>query len=395
MNYLYFKIKIITKNYRHKNDEMIKYYYGDDNMKKKFLTKLKIWLCIIIAILVIICVFVIINYNNDPIAFQNQVNSWAEQIESYVNGINNNKKSEPAIVLPEKEDLSNARKYFYFEQLSDTAKVIYVTIENNVDKLLNGEDNIPLPSSLNDFAQKNGKEKVAEEFQNAWDAFITDKCEYFYLDSSKVCLISKITTKATSEKYEFFIGKGDNKTYFIDEFKTKEQVEKAIEEISEVEEKILKNATGTNYDKMLYVHDWIIENAEYEAEHGENTANIYGCLVDEKALCEGYARTFKYLLDKLNIPCILVSGDAVDESGKTERHAWNYVFINNNWYAIDATWDDPIIIGNGSIKNNKKYKYKYFLKGKKTMDEDHTPLGRITKGGITFEYPELCLDDFE
>lgn len=364
-------------------------------MKKKFLTKLKIWLCIIIVILVIVSTFVIIQYNSDPMAFQNQVNDWSKQIESYINKMNGNKKSEHTITLPEKEELSGARKYFYFEQLSDTAKIIYVTIENNVDKLLNGEDNIPLPSSLDDFAQKNGKEKVAEEFQNAWDAFIKDKCEYFYIDSSKVCLVSKITTKATTSSYEFFIGKGDNKTYFIDEFTTKEQVEKAIKEISDAEEKILKNATGTNYDKILYIHDWIIENTEYEAGHADNTANIYGCLIEGEALCEGYARTYKYLLDKLNIPCILVSGDAVDENGKTERHAWNYVFINNNWYAIDSTWDDPIIIGNGSVKNNKKYKYRYFLKGKKTMELDHTTSGRMTKGGITFEYPDLCLDDFE
>lgn len=363
-------------------------------MKKKFLTKFKIWLCIIIVILVIVSTFVIIKYNSNPIAFQNQVNDWSKQIESYIKKMNGNKKSEATIILPEKEELSSARKYFYFEQLTDTAKIIYITIENNVDKLLNGEDNIPLPSSLDDFAHKNGKEKVAEEFQNAWDAFITDKCEYFYLDSSKVCLVSKITTKATSESYEFFIGKGDNKTYFKDEFKTKEQVEKAIEEISDVEEKILKNATGTNYDKILYIHDWIIENTEYEADHVDNTANIYGCLVEGKALCEGYARTYKYLLDKLNIPCILVSGEAVDEKGKSEKHAWNYVFINNNWYAIDPTWDDPIIIGNGSIKNNKKYKYKFFLKGKKTMESDHATSGRITKGGIIFEYPELCLDDY-
>lgn len=363
-------------------------------MKKKFLTKLKIWLCIILVILIVACIYVTIEYNNDPVGFQAKLEDWAKQIEVRVNKLNGKSSTEQAIVLPEKEELSGARKYYYFEQLSDTAKVIYVTIENNADKLLNGEDNIPLPSSLNDFAQKNGKEKVAEEFQSAWDAFITDKCEYFYLDSSKVCLVSKITTKATSSNYEFYIGKGDNKTYFIEEFKTKQDVEEAIKEIEDVEKEILKNATGTNYDKMLYVHDWIIGNTEYEAEHGENTANIYGCLVEGKALCEGYARTFKYLLDKLNIPCILVSGDAVDENGKTERHAWNYVFINNNWYAVDPTWDDPIIIGNSNLKNNKKYKYKYFLKGKELMEKDHTTSGRITKGGKTFEYPDLCLNDF-
>ena len=241
--------------------------------------------------------------------------------------------------------------------------------------------------------ENNNAEKVAKEFQNAWDAFITDKCEYFYIDSSKVCLVSKITTKAGVSNYEFFFGKGDNETYFIDEFNSKEEIEEALEEIEEVEKEILSKASGNNYEKMLYIHDWIIENTEYESRKIQNTSNIYGCLVNNKALCEGYARTFKYLLEKLDIPCILVSGTASNESGKTERHAWNYVFINNNWYAVDSTWDDPIIIGSGRVTNNLKYKY--FLKGNKTMKKDHTTSGKITKDGFEFIYPILSDEDLK
>lgn len=96
-------------------------------------------------------------------------------------------------------------------------------------------------------------------------------------------------------------------------------------------------------------------------------------------------------MDELNIPCILVSGDAVDENGKKERHAWNYVYISNNWYAIDTTWDDPIIIGNGWF--NEKIKYKYFLKGSTAINKDHKTIGQITKEGKEFDYPELSSND--
>ncbi|MDO4975117.1 MAG: transglutaminase domain-containing protein, partial [Alphaproteobacteria bacterium] len=98
---------------------------------------------------------------------------------------------------------------------------------------------------------------------------------------------------------------------------------------------------------------------------------------NKNVVCEGYARTFKYLMDELEIPCVLVSGIAVDEDGKSERHAWNYVYLKNDWYAIDVTWDDPIIIGNGRVDSN--IKYKYFLKGSNTMNKDHTSSGQITK----------------
>ena len=349
-----------------------------------------IFLIIIIALVITMCVL----YAMDPVKLQNNLNELVANLQNYVYEINGSSvPSDENLQLPEKEELTEAQNYFYYQQLSETAKKIYVTIENNIDNLKNGVDNIPLPSSLNNVAKstENGKELIAKEFQNAWDAFITDKSEYFYLDSSKVCLVSKITTKGSNTNYEFFIGKGENSTYFIDEYKTREEVEVAIQEIENAKEEILNNATGSNYDKILYVHNWIINNNEYNTTQNSNISDIYGSLVNKSAICEGYARAYKYLLDELNIPCILVSGTAIDENGNSERHAWNYVFINNNWYAVDTTWDDPIIIGNGIITEN--IKYKYFLKGKETMEIDHITNGQVTKDGFKFSYPELAEED--
>lgn len=348
------------------------------------------FLSILIIILLIIIISMLLLYSINPSKIKESITNLTEEIQEYINELNSNKSVEDNLVFPEEEKLTEAQKYYYYQQLSDTAKKIYVTIENNIEKLKNGEDNIPLPASLNDIAKsnENGKELIAVEFQNAWDAFITDKSEFFYLDSSKVCLVSKITTRGSSTNYEFFISKGENENYFINEFNSKEKVEIAINKIQNTKSEILKNANGNNYDKMLYIHDWIVDNTKYDTSNGANTSNIYGCLVNNLAICEGYARTYKYLLDELNIPCILISGTAIDENGNTERHAWNYVYIKNNWYAVDTTWDDPIIIGNGKLTD--RIKYKYFLKGKKFIDKDHTTVGQITKNGFKFSYPELA-----
>ena len=297
------------------------------------------------------------------------------------------------LVFPDEEKLTEAQKYYYYQQLDEPAKKIYLSIENNIDNLKEGKDNIPLPASLNDDAKTNGKEYIAEQFQNAWDAFISDKSEHFYLDSGKVCLVTKMTTKGSNTNYEFAIGKGDNENYFIDAFSSKENVEYAIKKVNLVKNEILKDATGNNYEKMKYVHDWLIDNVQYDTTNSKNTSDIYGCLVNKKVVCEGYARAFKYLMDELNIPCILISGKAVDENGKVERHAWNYVYIKNNWYAIDTTWDDPIIIGNGKIDSG--IRYKYFLKGSNTVEKNHTPIGEITKNGMIFKYPELSKEDIK
>lgn len=350
---------------------------------------------IIIIVLLAISITLIVLYSMNPAKLQETINFATERMQVYIDDLNGKKVQDDNLEFPEEEKLTEAQKYYYYQQLSENGKKIYLTIEKNIEKIKNGEDNIPLPPSLNEFAKSNGngKEVIADEFQNAWDAFITDRSEYFYIDSSKVCLITKMTTRGSNTSYEFFIGKGENKNYYIDEFKSKEEVDSAIKEIKLAKEEILKNATGNNYEKMKYIHDWLVDNVKYDTVNGDNAANIYGCLVNKSVVCEGYARAYKYLLDELNIPCILVSGIAVDENGNSERHAWNYVYIKNNWYAVDVTWDDPIIIGKGKV--NEDIRYKYFLKGKETIGKDHTTSGQVTKNGFDFEYPDLSYEDIK
>ena len=97
-------------------------------------------------------------------------------------------------------------------------------------------------------------------------------------------------------------------------------------------------------------------------------------------------------MDALNIPCIIVPGLATNSEGNTENHAWNYVQINNIWYAVDCTWDDPILIGPGFLTNSSKYKY--FLKGETEMNKTHIPKGQLTENGKIFEFPVLSQTNY-
>ena len=350
---------------------------------------------ILIILLIATIITIIVLSNMNPAKVKETMNMLAQKIQLATDNIQGafgeKTVKEDNLVFPDEEDLTEAQKYYYYQQLSETGKKIYLTIEKSMESLKNAEDNIPLPPSLNDDSKKNGKEYIAKEFQNAWDAFITDRSEYFYIDSSKVCLVTKMTTKGSNTSYEFFISKGENENYFTNEFNSKAEVENAIAEVEKMKAEVLEGATGNNYERIKYVHDWIVNNVKYDTVNSDNISNIYGCLVKRSVVCEGYARTFKYLLDELNVPCVLVSGVAIDDDGNSERHAWNYVYINNSWYAIDTTWDDPIIIGNGRIDDS--IKYKYFLKGSVTMNKDHTTIGQITKNGLEFKYPGLNVDD--
>lgn len=80
----------------------------------------------------------------------------------------------------------------------------------------------------------------------------------------------------------------------------------------------------------------------------------------ESPVCEGYARAMKVLCDAMDIPCILMSGMAAAYPFDTPtQHMWNYVQMEDGkWYAIDATWDDPIVEGtNKAISGSETHKW--------------------------------------
>ena len=119
----------------------------------------------------------------------------------------------------------------------------------------------------------------------------------------------------------------------------------------------------------------------------KDTRNIYGALKNKVIVCEGYARLFKYILDKMQIPCVIVTGEATNSTGKTELHAWNYVMLEEKWYAVDVTWDDPLI-ENGRTLNNEN-RYQYFLKGANEFFKDHKENGKFVENSIEFKFPTL------
>ena len=291
-------------------------------------------------------------------------------------------------------DNVKVNKYFY-NQLEEPSKTIYKTFTQNKENMKTGTYKIELGTLFSDILkQENGQEELGKFYQSAIEAYTYDNPDVFYLNPKKMYLNIETTTRGKNVTYNVFINNGNEANYLIDEFNSKEQVDNAIVEIENIKNQIISNRTGNVYEDMKMVHDYLVDNISYDSSISKpNIYNIYGALVNKECVCEGYARAYKYILDELNIPCILVIGTATNGEGNTENHAWNYVKLNNSWYAVDTTWDDPIIIGGGIL--NKKSKYRYFLKGKETMDQDHITSGQFTENGKEFAYPNLSETDFE
>jgi len=99
----------------------------------------------------------------------------------------------------------------------------------------------------------------------------------------------------------------------------------------------------SDYDKIKAIHDYIVSTAEYDYENVEKDTipdidyTAKGILENHIGVCMGYSEAFQLLMDELDIECYTVSGIA-----NNEKHSWNVVNIDGEYYHVDCTFDDPI-----------------------------------------------------
>ena len=289
----------------------------------------------------------------------------------------------------------NTNNKYYYNQLGYNAKLIYTALENNIDNLKKDNFKINFSTKFNDLLNKqNGKSVLDKSFQAALDAFFYDHPELFYIDLTKITLYTKYTTIGSKTTYTVSLAPQNNKNYLSDSFSSESQVDNAINQIEQIRNSIVSRVNGNNYNKALIVHDTLVDMLEYnQNDSNSNTHNIYGAFVNRSVVCEGYAKSFKYIMDSLNIPCILVGGVATNNTSTTESHMWNYIQLDGNWYGVDVTWDDPVIIG-GSSKKSSRVRRDYFCKGASSF-KLHKADGKISQNGETFSIPTLSSKDYK
>ena len=280
---------------------------------------------------------------------------------------------------------------FYYNQLDEYGKIIYDKLYKNLDKLKTGTYTADFDTTFDELLhQEDGSDILNNSFQLAINALTFDNPELFYIDITKINLITMVTTRTFSTTYRISIG-GNGKNYLSEDFSNLTQVNSEINNIKNITNDILSQTGDDTVENLKIVHDYLRDTIEYDVDAGKNVYNIYGALVNKKAVCEGYARAYKLILDELDIPCIIACGMAKNSAGKIESHAWNYVQVDGNWYAIDVTWDDPVITGTGIL--NEEYKYRYFLVGADEFFKDHFEDGNIA-AEFKFKYPELMKTNY-
>lgn len=283
---------------------------------------------------------------------------------------------------------------YYYKQLSENAKKIYDELKKHKEDMKSGTYEIDFGTEFNSVLSiDGGEETLNEEYQSAWNAFSYDNVDLYYLDISKISMIIEARTIGATTTYYVKIGPGDYGSYLSSTFANRQEIDDAEAYIQDIRSQVMSIlGPYNNAMKIKVVNEWMIDNLSYEDREGNNNKyNLYGAIVETKVVCEGYARMFKYIMDGLDIPCILVSGTATNSDGETELHAWNYVELNGQWYAIDVTWNDPVVIGGGEPTESQQSRY--LLKGRSFL-ENHEEDGMISENSMEFTYPTLNNADY-
>ncbi len=138
--------------------------------------------------------------------------------------------------------------------------------------------------------------------------------------------------------------------------------------------KSLNLSKATDYEKVKAIHDYIINLASYDMTYQRSTA--YDILINKSAVCEGYALAAYRLFTDAGLETRIITGD-----GDGERHAWNIVKVNGEWYNIDLTWDDPV-----SSSGKQILRYTYFLKNERDFKLHNSDVEFKTKEFLS-NYP--------
>lgn len=358
-------------------------------------------LLILIVLLLGVYIYKVIQSNKQQIkvGYEQGVNVVQQLQDEYINVEKlATTENQNTMVVPIDENYKNSEEYdfayvknnkYYYNQLDDTAKLMYDAIESNLSNMMSGNYEIKLSNQVASVLYENdGEKQLNTSFQSAWDALMLDRVDTFFIDVTKINLKMRKTTYGKKVTYALSIAPADSNGYLANGLESREKVHSILNEIKETRDSIVKSLSGIDYNKIMHAHDWIINNLDYEQNiTNNNVYNLYGALIEKSAVCEGYAEALKYILDEADIPCVLVSGTATNSEGKTERHEWNYVQLYGKWYAIDSTWDDPVIKGSGYVPDS--IKHRYFLVGSNEMNKNHFPNGQMTESGQEFVYPTI------
>lgn len=151
------------------------------------------------------------------------------------------------------------------------------------------------------------------------------------------------------------------------------QAQRVQEKVKQIAQQMPDN--WSDYQKVRYVNEYIVRHTAYQLKTTESPYTPYSILFNQEGVCEGYALTAYLLLQAADVEIRYISGKAGGG-----LHAWNMVKLENQWYHLDTTWNDPLPDRPNEVREN------YLLVSDATLRKDHT--------WNTGKYPQTARQDY-
>jgi transglutaminase/protease-like cytokinesis protein 3 len=210
----------------------------------------------------------------------------------------------------------------------------------------------------NNFTPKNKQDIINiiyTTLDNGWSEFsffcdkdyksCTKDVTNIFDDSSITSNLNNMVSPYNSySKLGVSINSFDKVTITVTKLYTDDVIKLLNDKMDEIEKKVITDNMDTR-SKITAIHDYIINNTVYDQKRATGILNgndpdpssfshtAFGALYDGSAICGGYSDAMALFLDRYGVKNYKIANN---------EHIWNGVYLDNNWYHLDLTWDDPV-----------------------------------------------------
>lgn len=169
-------------------------------------------------------------------------------------------------------------------------------------------------------------ESVADPSRGAWIQY-TDECESHDFEFTM--------TASGVYNFRFYVMDKTSGVYYMRVSTNIQVSDRAYPSVGDIVnaavKKCSKETDGSDYEKALWLHDWLLQQLDYD--HSLKWSSAESALTRRLGTCQAYESAYSKLLTAAGIT-------NAETSDTYDGHTWNAMKLDGKWYQVDCTWDD-------------------------------------------------------
>lgn len=169
-------------------------------------------------------------------------------------------------------------------------------------------------------------ESVADPSRGAWIQY-TDECESHDFEFTM--------TASGVYNFRFYVMDKMSGVYYMRVSTNIQVSDKAYPSVGDIVNAVVKKCSketdGSDYEKALWLHDWLLQQLDYD--HSLKWSSAESALTRKLGTCQAYESAYSKLLTAAGIT-------NAETRDTYDGHTWNAMKLDGKWYQVDCTWDD-------------------------------------------------------